>query len=535
MKILIVDDSSDGRRILRYLVEQHGHQVIEAKNGQEGLVMAESHHPDLIISDVLMPVMDGFQFLRNLKKEASFRAIPFIFYSATYAEEQDVQLGLSLGADRYIIKPKDPEEIWHEVERVMEKPRAEKAIPADLIGGENAHLERYSHVVALKLEEKVRQLEETQKERERAEAALRESEKKFITIFKAVPALLGISVLTDGRLVEVNETFLRAVGYERDEVIGRSTIELGLWADPGERATIVRTLQEQRFIRDREVRFRDRSGNIFIGLLSAEIIEFGGEQHMLTMVKDITVRKLMEEEIERLNTRLAARAAELEEANRELETFGYTVAHDLRKPLTVINGYCQTIKEICADQLGEECAGYLQEAYQGTLRMNRLIDALLNFSLGRREPLREVVDMSAIAREAAAELRQSEPERRVVFRIADGVVANGDPNLLQVVIGNLFGNAWKFTGIREEAFIEFGSTEIRGKQTIFVRDNGIGFDMSDAARIFAPFERIKTAGDVGGIGIGLATVQRIVKRHGGKVWAEGEPGKGAAFYFTLAP
>jgi signal transduction histidine kinase len=184
----------------------------------------------------------------------------------------------------------------------------------------------------------------------------------------------------------------------------------------------------------------------------------------------------------------------------------------------------------------EECAGYLHEAYEGTLRMNRLIEALLNFSrLGRREPVRDMVDLCAIAREAAAELRRAEPERRVVFHIPEQLMVDGDANLLRVVIGNLFDNAWKFTGMREEGTIELGSTQLDGKQAFFVRDNGPGFEMADADRIFTPFERLHEMKEIGGIGIGLATVQRIIKRHGGKVWAEGEPGKGAVFYFTLTP
>jgi len=319
-------------------------------------------------------------------------------------------------------------------------------------------------------------------------------------------------------------------------VIGRSAVELGLWEDPADREMMVRTLQQQGSVRDLEVRFRGRTGKTFVALLSVEQIEFGGESYMLAMANDITERKAMEEKIEMLNAKLATRAAELEEANRELEAYGYTVAHDLRKPLTVINGYCQAIMELCGQQIGEECMEYLHEAYEGTLRMNRLIEALLNFSrLGRREPVRDMVDISAIAREAAAELRRAEPERLVVFHIPEQLMVDGDANLLRVVIGNLFDNAWKFTGMREEGTIELGSTQLDGKQAFFVRDNGPGFEMADADRIFTPFERLHEIKEIGGIGIGLATVQRIIKRHGGKVWAEGEPGKGAVFYFTLIP
>ena len=167
--------------------------------------------------------------------------------------------------------------------------------------------------------------------------------------------------------------------------------------------------------------------------------------------------------------------------------------------------------------------------------MNRLIDALLNFSrLTRVEPRRETVDLSGMAQEVAAELTLTEPARRVTFRIAEGITVNGDANLLRVVLENLLGNAWKYTGMREEAVIEFGVTEIDGKPACFVRDNGPGFDMADAEKLFIPFQRLPGAEEFRGHGIGLATVERIIRRHGGRVWAEGEPGKGATFYFTFS-
>lgn len=168
--------------------------------------------------------------------------------------------------------------------------------------------------------------------------------------------------------------------------------------------------------------------------------------------------------------------------------------------------------------------------------MSRLIDVLLNFSrLAHIEPRRDKIDISAIAQAAAAALKQSDPARRVTFRIADGMITEGDANLLRAVLDNLLDNAWKHTMARDEAVIEFGLAEIEGKPAYFVRDNGIGFDMSDADKLFIPFRRLSGAEKSKGFGIGLATVERIIRRHGGRVWAEGEPGKGATFNFTLGP
>ena len=257
---------------------------------------------------------------------------------------------------------------------------------------------------------------------------------------------------------------------------------------------------------------------------------------MIGICVDVTEQKQAEERIEILNTSLAARAGELEATNRELEAFSYSVTHDLRKPLTVINGYCQVIKELCADSLGEQCRGFLDEIHSGTLRMNQLIDALLKFSLLTRGELhREKVDLSAMARELATELRLTEPDRRVTFKILDGVKVHGDAGLFRIVMDNLIGNAWKYTGKREEAVIEFGLTETGGMRACFVRDNGAGFNMADAERVFVPFQRLPGSGEYKGHGIGLASVQRIIQRHGGKVWAESEPDRGATFFFTVPP
>ncbi len=242
----------------------------------------------------------------------------------------------------------------------------------------------------------------------------------------------------------------------------------------------------------------------------------------------------MKEEIEKLHESLALRAEELSDANRELEAFNYTVSHDLRKPLSLINGYCQIILEICGSTLGTECTQYVNEIYSGTLRMNQLIDALLKFSVTARCDLhREPVDLSRIAETVAGELRLTEPERVSIFEIADGVICNGDKNLLQVVMENLLGNAWKYTGNQKETIIEFGVKEVAGERVYFVRDNGAGFDMTESEKLFVPFQRLCGTDEFKGHGIGLATVDRIIQRHGGKVWAESEPGKGATFYFTI--
>lgn len=255
--------------------------------------------------------------------------------------------------------------------------------------------------------------------------------------------------------------------------------------------------------------------------------------HGITM--DITDRLRLDQEIKRLNMELAARAAELETANKELEAFNYTVAHDLRGPLNTIGLYLQTIQQLHCAELDETCGDYLTGGYKNVQRMSDLIDVLLEFSkLSSVEPQRENADISAMAREIVDELKRTSPERHYAFRIADGIIVNGDPKLLRVALNNLLRNAWKYTGKKEEAVIEVGATELCGKRVYFVRDNGQGFDQADTGKLFTPFQRLPGAEEFQGSGIGLATVERIIQRHGGKVWAEGEPDRGACFYFTLS-
>jgi light-regulated signal transduction histidine kinase (bacteriophytochrome) len=226
---------------------------------------------------------------------------------------------------------------------------------------------------------------------------------------------------------------------------------------------------------------------------------------------------------------------ELEGANRELEAFSYSVSHDLRAPLRSIEGFSQILLEDHARGLDEEARGYLGRVRAASRRMSTLIDDLLDLSRVSRGPLRrEVIDLSAIAREVAAELRKSRPEREVEFVMAGGLTATGDPRLLRIALENLLGNAFKFTEKRPRAVVEFGATG-DGRVAYYVRDNGVGFDMAYADKLFGAFQRLHPPEHFEGTGIGLATVQRIVHRHGGRVWAEGDVGEGATFYFTLRP
>ena len=245
--------------------------------------------------------------------------------------------------------------------------------------------------------------------------------------------------------------------------------------------------------------------------------------------------KAQQDAVVALNQHLAARASEQEIANRDLEAFSYTVSHDLRTPLTNINGYCQVILEIFGAGLDPRCREFIEVILGETIAMNELIKTLLDFSrLTRKELSRESTDLSELAQATAAALMMREPGRGVSFRIEPGLSADGDPDLLRVVLDNLLGNAFKYTGRREQALIEFGALPGDGERVYFVRDNGVGFDMAQAEKLFSAFQRLHSDREFNGFGIGLATAQRIILRHGGRIWAEGKEGEGASFYFTLS-
>jgi PAS domain S-box-containing protein len=367
-------------------------------------------------------------------------------------------------------------------------------------------------------------------QRKRAVEELRKSEMKFATIFQAAPVMLVITKLIGGEIIDANDTFLKIFGYQRNEIVGSTTHGICIWENLTDRDEVERALLEQEPFHDLEINYRDKSGQRVIALMSAELIEIEGEQYMLSLMKDITELKRREAEIILLNVSLSSRVSELE----EMSAFNYMVSHDLNQPLTNISSACQVIKRLEGEKLDEESKGYLKMAIDGVDHMSNLIDTLLRLSRSAHHELcREIVDLDKISRAIVANLRLAEPGRQITFKITDGLIAKGDPELLKVVLENLIGNAWKYTGNKRQAVIEIGSAEIDGEKAFFVRDNGHGFRMVDAGKLFIPFKRLSESAEFTGHGIGLATVERIIRRHSGKVWAEGEPDKGATFYFRL--
>jgi PAS domain S-box-containing protein len=370
-----------------------------------------------------------------------------------------------------------------------------------------------------------------------AERVLRASEARFRDLLQSAPdAILVID--EQGRIQLVNTQTERLFGYRRDELIGQKIEMLIPERYRGRHAGYREGYHQDARIRPMgaglELYGLRKDGSEFpvsIGLSPTRT-----EQGLTVFcsVRDITAQKASEAKIQELNRRLQLDNAELAAVNKELEAFSYSVSHDLRAPLRAIDGFSQALLEDAAGQLKPEHLSHLTRVRRAAQRMGLLIDDLIKLARVTRTDISiEEVDLSGMARQIVDSLQDSAPERQADFIIAPDLRAKGDPRLLQVVMDNLLNNSWKFTAPRSPARIEFGKIEIDDKPAFFVRDNGVGFDMSYASKMFGAFQRFHDAREFAGTGIGLATVQRIIHKHGGRIWAESQPGNGATFYFTL--
>ena len=357
------------------------------------------------------------------------------------------------------------------------------------------------------------------------------------SIIENIPNMIFVKEAKELRFVRFNKAGEELLGYPRHDLIGKNDYDLfprnqaeffvehdrkvlntGSLLDVPEE-TIDTKFNGPRILHTKKLPVTD---------------EAGAPLYLLGISEDITARKQADEQVRALNQKLKENLTEIEAVNKELEAFSYSVSHDLRAPLRSMAGFSQALLEDHAHLLNDQGKNYLKRISDAGQRMGLLIDGLLNLSrLARKEMRRDEVDISALARTVAADLSKADPARCVEFVAADGVRALGDAQLLQIALDNLLGNAWKFTGKQNAPKIEFGRTEKDGEPVYFVRDNGAGFDIAYADKLFGAFQRLHSAAEFSGTGIGLATVQRIIHRHGGKIWAESAVGQGTTFYFTL--
>ena len=375
----------------------------------------------------------------------------------------------------------------------------------------------------------------------KAEEALLQSEERYRVL--AESALTGVYLIQDNLFQYVNPALASIFGYMVEEVIGK--LGPGDLVAPDDRAIVAENIRKRAAGEVRDIRYAfqglRKDGRVIDVEVHGVRSYYKGKPAVIGTLLDITERKRAEEEIRRLNAeleqRVVERTAQLEAANKELEAFSYSVSHDLRAPLRGIDGFSQALLEDYADKLDDQGRSYLQRVRSASQRMAELIDDMLKLARVTRAPMQcEPVDLSALAQTITAELRRTEPQRPVEIDIQPGLSAACDPKLLRVLLENLLANAWKFTGRQARPRIEFGALSgDRGVPVYFVRDNGAGFDMAYAGKLFGAFQRLHTPAEFPGTGIGLATVQRIVHRHGGRTWAEGAVGQGATLLFTLSP
>jgi two-component system NtrC family sensor kinase len=518
--ILVIDDSATFREELRTAFESAGHRVLTAATGEEGLRVAGAQRPDAIVVDGVLPGIDGATVIRHIRLDAVLRDVPCLLLTAS-AEKGAELRALDAGADTFVRKEEDLDVILAKLAAVLRRATARARGDEEtrsLVGPKKIlavdDSATYLHELADALKGEGYDVVMARSGEEAIEL-LAVQTVDCILLDLVMPGLGGhetcqriksAPIVRDTPLIlltamENRESMIQGLAAGADDYIPKSSD-----------FEVVRARVRAQI---RRKQFEDENRRIREELLGRE----------LEAVEARAARELAE-------TR-AKLVEELERKNKELEAFSYSVSHDLRSPLRSIDGFSKLLLDD-ADQLNPKAKDYLGRVRAAAHRMGEIIDDLLELSrVGRAELRRGPTRLSEIAQSVAVALRKSDPDREVEFEVRDTLTADADRRLMKVVLENLIGNSWKFTLNAPAARIEFGSD--RDGIVYFVRDNGAGFDMAYAEKLFLPFQRLHSTEEFPGTGIGLATVHRIVDRHGGRVWAEGTVGVGATFYFTVPP
>jgi two-component system NtrC family sensor kinase len=514
--VLFIDDSPTFRAHLRRHLEDDGFAVVTAETGEEGLRLAAVRRPAAIIVDGMLPGIDGATVIRRVRLDAALRDVPCLLLTASTDRDTELRV-LDAGADAFVSKDEPPAVVLAKLGAVLRQ--AGNAAPVD----DTTSLHSPKRILAVDDSETYLQAVAGSLRDDGYEVILAQSGAEALELLaaqpvdcilldllmpglggretcqriKAAPAVREIPLIMMTALDDA-DTMLQGLGVGADDYIRKSD-ELEV-------------LKARVRAQLRRKHFQDENRRIREDLHRTE----------LEAAEARAARQLAE-------TR-AALVEELQWRNKELEAFSYSVSHDLRTPLQIINGFSETLQAHHADDLDDEARDYLRHIQSAAQRMTDLVGALLQLAQANRADLStEPVDLSAIARDVVDDLRKAEPDRVVEVRVTDGICARADPNLLRTLLSNLIGNAWKFTRRTASPTIEVGACD----DGYFVRDNGVGLPAEAAAHIFEPFQRLHQQADFPGTGIGLATVQRIVHRHGGRIWVTGDIGRGATFSFTL--
>lgn len=491
--ILYVEDEDSARELLLATLRRSFPELrfFSAANGRDGVALFRRHNPRIVLTDIRMPKMSGIEMsvaIRQIAPET------IIIATSAYSDSDFLLKAIEIGINYFVTKPLEVERLVAVISRAIDSIRLEQQV-----------LSQAEHI------------------------------KKLSRAVEQSPSTVVITD-RDGNIEYVNPKFSQLTGYTAAEALGQNPriLKSGLM-DPAVFTDLWQTITAGREWRG-EMLNRKKNGDFYWEFASiSPLFGASGEiTNYIAVKEDISLRKQAELEIRELNRILAARAAELEAVNSELEAFNYTVSHDLRTPITVIGGFAQLLQKKPAVTADAESLAYLQTIGRAVEKMEELINSLLDLSrLSSQQLDSGHVDLSRLATLASLELKVATPERAVEFRIADGISCDGDQGLLRIVLDNLLGNAWKYSSRREVARIEFGLEELDGAPVCFVRDNGAGFDSPGADKLFTCFTRLHDKEEFPGLGIGLATVQRIINRHGGTIRAEGAVDQGATFYFTL--
>ena len=377
-------------------------------------------------------------------------------------------------------------------------------------------------------------------EEQLAQEALEASEARFRSVFENATSGIVISEL-DATITAANEFACELFGYEESALLGMNALEL---IHPTDRDMVREKMQGllagKRQRAEVEHRFRARDGSS--GWLHASFALVGGSasdsRFFLAVLTDVTAHKRAEEALQELTdvleSKVAERTSELTEVNNELDAFNHTVSHDLRAPLRALSGFTEALREEYGDSLDPTAQRYIERIAAASRNIGELLDGLLVLSNSSRQEMRKTrVDLSALANRSIAALQAETPDRKVQTHVQPGIEVNGDERLLEVLVFNLLSNAWKYTRNEPHPYIEVSAQQGEGVKVVCVSDNGAGFDQAHVDKAFAPFQRLHPSGEFEGQGIGLATVKRIVRRHGGRIWAESEPGQGATFMVAL--
>ncbi len=487
ISLMFVEDESDAREITRDLLSRNYRDlnIHVAMDGMAGLALFNAVQPEIVVTDITLPGMNGLAMAREIRR---LNPETLLIALTAHSDTDYLLDAIEIGITHYILKPIVYRKLFAALDGCIRDIRMRRQFRA-----QDGYIRKLSSAV------------------------------------EGSPCSIMITDL-HGVIEYVNPKFSSVSGFAAVEVVGRTPSFMKSGLTPAECYdklwATVRSGKEWHG----ELLNRKHDGSLFWERVSISPIfdASGSATHFIAIKEDITDEKHAAQQIEQLNLQLAATAT-------DLEAFNYTVSHDLRIPLTLVTGYCQLIQELQPINLSGKCREYLGEIRSAAQRMNQLISTLLDFSrLSRRELQRQSIDMSELVRLVLTELGRTAPERQVEVIVQEGILVEGDPALMRVLLENLLGNSWKYTSMKETGKIEFGEVTMNGRSTCRIKDNGIGFDMADAEQLFAPFQRLPGSGGYAGAGIGLATVRRIVQRHGGTVWAEAAPGAGATFYFALA-